>query len=260
MSDFPTNPLNLLADVNAVLGYYFVHLHPFDVTTAKLQGQSQDSTYCLIPTTTLPLLTPIAQIPGVGPLISALLGPPLRVLIESAYDRSINPGTPTPAQWLYSPNPLATAINCLKAMPVGWDNAIADVTGSPANRPFKTQPEPTYGVGGPSVNAGVIDPYGAPTPYPTPSAAARTASAPSALSTGAVSLHPAGTATVRPAADTSAPPPGTRLGHPIQRSRRRPSRRVTGGRTTTPTGRHSTETPTHPPEPAIRASVATGEN
>lgn len=175
MADFPTNPLNLIADLNAVLGYYVVHLQPFDFSTAELQGQYQDSTYYLVPTTTLPLLAPIAQIPWVGPLVSALLDPPLRVLVESAYHRAVNPGTPTPAQWLYVGDPLATALHFAQAIPTGWDNAIAYVTGDPGNRPFGTTPQAAYGVGGPPVNAGAIDPYGPPTPYQPPSATLVTA-------------------------------------------------------------------------------------
>lgn len=206
MSDFPANPLNLLADLNAVLGYYFVHLQPFDISTAELQGQYQDSTYYLVPTTTLPLLTPIAQIPWVGSFISALLDPPMRVLVESAYNRTINAGAPTSAQWFYIGNPIATAINSLKAMPVGWDNAIAYVTGDSTNRPFKTQPEPTYGVGGPPVNAGAIDPYGAPTPYQPPADTVLTAagqpSAPSVVET----VRPAATGTAESERPTSAHP------------------------------------------------------
>ncbi len=174
VSDFPTNPLNLLADLNVALG--FVYFHPeaayFAVDAIELQGQYQDTTYYLAPAKTLPLLMPLEQIPFIGPPLAATLDPPLRVLVEAAYDRTINPGSPTPAKYLYFPNPIKTAIDFLVAIPTGWDNGIAVITGDPANRPFHTLPQPTYGVGGPAVDTGAVDPYGPPTPYaPTPASA-----------------------------------------------------------------------------------------
>ncbi|MCX2930937.1 PE-PPE domain-containing protein [Mycobacterium sp. CVI_P3] len=167
VADFPTNPLNLVADLNALFG--FLYFHPetayFAVNTVELQGQYQDTTYYLAPAETLPLLMPIEQIPLIGPPLAATLDPPLRVLVEAGYDRTVNPGQPTPAKYLYFPGPLKTAINFLVAIPTGWDNGIAAITGNPANRPFHTQPQGTYGVGGPPVDTGAVDPYGPPTPY-----------------------------------------------------------------------------------------------
>ena len=163
VADFPTNPLNLLAVANSLLG--FAYEHPEGQHGApQLQGQYQDSTYYLFPSETLPLLRPLTIVPFLGPLLATVLDPPLRVLVETGYDRTINPGAPTPAKYLYFPNPIATAVNVLKAIPTGWDNGIAYLTGDPANRPFHTTPPGPYGVGGPPVNAGAVDPYGPPTP------------------------------------------------------------------------------------------------
>ena len=162
MSDTPTNPFNLLAMANAIAGYYFVHLEPLRIGAPELQGQYQDSTYYLIPTPTLPMLTPVAALPLIGPLIAAVLDPPLRVLIETAYDRTINPGTPTMANPLYFPNPIKTIVDFVTAIPTGWDNGIAYLSGDPANRPFGTTVPGPYGVGGPPVYAGAVDPYGPP--------------------------------------------------------------------------------------------------
>ena len=163
VGDFPTNPLNALALVNALLG--FAYEHPEGGSgTPELQGQYQDSTYYLIPTETLPLIRPLTILPYLGPLLATVLDPPLRVLVESGYDRTINPGAPTPAKYLYIPNLIDLTVNTLKAIPNGWDNGIACITGNPANRPFHTTPAGAYGVGGPPVNAGAIDPYGPPTP------------------------------------------------------------------------------------------------
>lgn len=181
VADFPLNPLNLIADLNAALG--FLYEHPEEgAGTPVLQGQFQDSTYYLIPTDILPLLRPIAALPAVGTLLAVVLDPPLRVLVETGYDRTINPGAPTPAKYLYFPNPVKAAADFLTAIPTGWDNGVAYLTADPANRPFHTTPPGPYGVGGPPVYAGAVDPYGPPTPVveapaPTRSTADRAASA-----------------------------------------------------------------------------------
>lgn len=172
ISDSPTNPFNLLTMINAIVGYYFVHLRPLDLGTPELQGQYQDSTYYLIPTPTLPILAPITVIPWIGPLIATVLDPPLRVLVESGYNRTINPGVPTLANPLYIANPITTFLDFVAAIPVGWDNGIAYISKDPMNRPFGTTVPGPYGVGGPPVDTGAIDPYGPPTPY-TPTVTAR---------------------------------------------------------------------------------------
>ena len=170
VSDFPTNPLNLLSALNSLLGFAYEHPEG-GLGTPELQGQYQDSTYYLIPTPTIPLLMPLNALPIIGPLLATILDPSLRVLVETGYDRTINPGAPTPAKYLYVPNPVTTVVDFLAAIPTGWDNGIAYATGNPANRPFHTTVPGAYGVGGPPVNAGAIDPYGTPTPYLTTSAA-----------------------------------------------------------------------------------------
>ncbi|MFM9033407.1 MAG: PE-PPE domain-containing protein [Mycobacterium sp.] len=167
VADFPTNPLRPLSLINTLMGFRYEHPEGA-AGTPQLQGQYQDSTYYLIPTTTLPLLQPLTILPWFGPLIATVADPPLRVLVESGYDRTVNPGSPTPAKFLYHPKPVRTGVNVLKAIPNGWDNGIAYITKDPDNRPFGTTPQGPYGVGGPPVDAGAIDPYGPPTPAATP--------------------------------------------------------------------------------------------
>ncbi len=160
-ADFPTNPLRLLASLNAVLGTVFMHndTRPFS-GEPQLQGHFRDSNYYLMPAQLLPLVIPLSLIPVIGPPLARALDPPLRVLVEAGYDRTINPGQPTPAKYLYFPNPLKTLVDFAVAIPTGWDDAIASITGNPADRPFNTAPQPVYGVGGPPVYAGAVDPYG----------------------------------------------------------------------------------------------------
>lgn len=196
ISDFPNHPLNLLADVNSIAAYYLVHLTPFDIPIPALQGQYRDTTYYLLPQTTLPLLWPIAQIPYLGPFAAAVLDPPLRVLVERGYNRKVNPGSATPARWMQVPRPIKTTIDVLRAIPTGWDNGIAYLTGNTSIRPFGTTAPGPYGVGGPSVYTGTVDPYGPATPYhsanpaATPSASAVIPSAATAIGHGHSGSHP----------------------------------------------------------------------
>jgi len=152
-ADFPTNPLNLLADVNALAGMQFVHLNyqGTNMSQAVFQATYGDTAYYMIPTYPLPLLMPVQVIPVVGPVLADTLDPALRVLVEAGYNRTTNPGVPTPGNFLYFPNPATLATNFLVAIPTGLDNGISDITGT---RPFGTL-RPTaangYVVGGPSL-------------------------------------------------------------------------------------------------------------
>jgi hypothetical protein len=162
IADFPTNPLNLLADVNAGLGFFYLHGSYFGVGTPLPQGQFGDTTYFLIPTAVLPLLMPLTQVPIIGTPLAVTLDPFFRVLVEAGYNRTINPGQPTTAQWLYFPNPIQTALSLVVAIPTGLDNGISSFTGT---RLFGTAIPGPYGVGGPPVDTGCgTPPCGAPTP------------------------------------------------------------------------------------------------
>ncbi|AGB25685.1 PE-PPE domain-containing protein [Mycobacterium sp. JS623] len=147
ISDAPVNPLNPVADLNAAMGFYYLHgQYPnADPTTAIDQGTYGDTHYYLIPTYPLPLLMPLESIPVIGFPLADTLDPPLRVIVESAYDRNTSPGVPTPANPLYFPNPATFATDLLIAVPTGLDNGIGDFTGS---RPFGTTRPGPYGVGG----------------------------------------------------------------------------------------------------------------
>ncbi|RZT25887.1 PE-PPE domain-containing protein [Mycobacterium sp. BK558] len=178
-ADFPTNPLNLLSDVNALIGTVLVHGNYFDVGEPQLQGQYQDTTYYLVPTSVTPLLTPLTWIPLIGKPLAIALDPAVRVLVEIGYDRIVNPGKPAPAKYLYVPNLLQAAKNFALSIPTGWDDAISYITGRTGCRPFHTKiPGTPYGVGGPPVYTGAVDPYGDPTPYLEPVASKMVESAP----------------------------------------------------------------------------------
>lgn len=148
IADAPVNPLNPVADLNAIMGFYYLHgQYPnANPSTAIFQGRYGDTNYYLIPTYPLPLLMPLDSIPVIGFPLADTLDPPLRVIVESAYDRSTPPGVPTPFNPLYFPNPATFGTNLVVAIPTGLDNGISDFTGS---RPLGTTRPGPYGVGGP---------------------------------------------------------------------------------------------------------------
>lgn len=91
-ADFPRYPLNLLADLNAVMGIPFVHGDYQGLTQAQLDSAVQlrtagptQSTYYMIPTENLPLLEPVRSIPYIGNPLAELLQPDLRVLVNLGY-------------------------------------------------------------------------------------------------------------------------------------------------------------------------------
>lgn len=150
-SDFPTNPLNLLATVNAIMGIALIHGNYEAVDPADLQSedgavdvdQYGDTTYYTLDTQLLPLLMPLKSA-GVPDEVLLALDAPLRVLVEAGYDRSVNPGVPTTANIFSGPDPITLTTNFLSAIPVGIDDGVEEANGS---RPLGTEEAGMYGVG-----------------------------------------------------------------------------------------------------------------
>lgn len=108
-ADFPRYPINVVADLNAMAGLYYVHgNYPFltptqiaDATVLPTQGPTQ-TTYYMIPTQNLPILEPLRAVPVVGNPLADLLQPDMRVLVnlgygDPAYGYSTSPANvPTP--------------------------------------------------------------------------------------------------------------------------------------------------------------------
>ncbi|WP_431239117.1 PE-PPE domain-containing protein [Mycolicibacterium aichiense] len=159
-SDFPENPLNLLAVANAMMGVDHLHLGgTYDETTLTDpgvidQGQYGDTHYYLISTPVLPLLMPLNSFGTLGHALADTLDAPLRVMVESAYNRTTSPGVPTSWNIFYLPNPIKFATSLAISIPTGWDNGIQDLFGV---RPFRTTRPGPYGVGGPDVTYTVPD-------------------------------------------------------------------------------------------------------
>ena len=97
LADFPQYPIDVLADVNAILGIEYVHgsylsLTPSQVATGVLLPGSEAlgtpnsmTNYYMIPTANLPLLDPVRAIPVIGNPVADLLQPDLRYLVNWGY-------------------------------------------------------------------------------------------------------------------------------------------------------------------------------
>ncbi len=103
IADFPKYPLNLLADLNALMGYFYLHPNygssviNLNDPTSYQSYTSGNTTYYLVHTEHLPLLQPLRGTGILDPLLD-LAEPTLRVLIDLAYDRTPeNMGVPTRA-------------------------------------------------------------------------------------------------------------------------------------------------------------------
>ena len=86
---------NVLAVVNAVMGYLLLHgdMENASFDDALYQGSHGDTDYYIVPTRRLPILMPFEGfIPS--PILTAL-DAPLRAAIEGAYARDVNPGIAT---------------------------------------------------------------------------------------------------------------------------------------------------------------------
>ena len=138
MADFPLYPLNVIADLNAVLGFLYVHLHPFDVslapdatTSPAFQGTHGDTSYYFFPTEDLPLFAPLRTLGVPEPLID-VVEPFFKVIVDLGYDRSIRPWEPTPARLIPPLNPVTVAGDLVNAIGEGIDNAAALIGLPPA--------------------------------------------------------------------------------------------------------------------------------
>jgi PE-PPE domain len=202
VADAPTNPLNLLADANAVAGFYYLHSNYFGLGQPTLQGQYGDTTYYMFMTYPLPILMPLESIPLVGPIAVDVLDPVLRVLVESAYNRTANPGAPTPFNPFYLPNPVQLGTGLISAVGTGLMLGFQDITGArtPGSTPaYLVGPNAVYYPGGPPVYVGCGTPPCGP---PTPAASTN----PNAIQTASTTNTPANSTNKKLAKTPQGPP------------------------------------------------------
>ena len=138
VADFPLYPLNVISLLNAVLGFFYVHLNGFDVslptdprkTSPAYQGKYGDTDYYFFETEDLPLFGPLRTL-GVPESLIDVVEPFFREIVELGYDRTISPWDPTPARLIPRPNPVTVAGDLVNALGEGITNAAA-IIGAPA--------------------------------------------------------------------------------------------------------------------------------
>ncbi len=142
-ADFPQYPLNVLSDMNAIMGNYYEHPNyanltaPVDAIKEAVSPGAGDTTYYFIPRQTLPLLEPLAQA-GAPQWLKDLLTPDLRVLVDMGYgsigssagDEYAN--LPTPASLFEMINPTTVDSNLLNGTTQGVTAALVDTGILPA--------------------------------------------------------------------------------------------------------------------------------
>lgn len=147
IADFPKYPLNLLADLNALMGYFYLHpnygssvINLNDPSTYQ-SHTSGNTTYYLVHTEHLPLLQPLRNMGIPAPLLD-LAEPTLRVLIDLAYDRTPeNMGVPTRAGLMPHIDLDKLASDLRAAAKQGVRNALTDLgieTGDTAEHDTET--------------------------------------------------------------------------------------------------------------------------
>ncbi len=168
VADFPLYPLNALATLNALAGFWYIHGTylspdgrsdpgelPDGYTETELQAELNDednwndygdTRYITITTKTLPLVRPFLEFGGfthtsfiVKPIVD-LLEPVLRVLIDTGYDRTLSPGVPAPFRLVpLNINPIKLAGDVVKALGDGVKAALGDIgVKAPAPKPVST--------------------------------------------------------------------------------------------------------------------------
>jgi PE-PPE domain len=209
-ADFPLYPLNFIADVNALLGFIYVHLYPFDVSLADpstpLPDTHGNTDYYFFETHDLPLFGPLRTL-GVPEALIDVFEPFFRVLAELGYDRTIAPWEPTPARLIPRFNPVTLVTDLVDAIGEGINNAAA-LIGSPAPASSTAaQPTAKQVVSAPETTLSRVSPDGvAATTQPTFVAGQPLATP---TSTPTPKLEPQLSLTSAPVADLS--PPTTEL-------------------------------------------------
>jgi hypothetical protein len=164
IADAPQYPLNVLADVNAFMGYFFVHntypaLTATQVGNAVLlptsPGYTGNTQYYMLMTQNLPLVQPIRDIPYAGPPIADIFQPDLRVLVDMGYS-DYGPGQsyaniPTPAGLFSIPNPFTIipdlALGAVQgpygaAVEIGVESGLLSPSYFPATYPWVPSIDP----------------------------------------------------------------------------------------------------------------------
>lgn len=168
IADRPTHPLNLLANLNALMGAYYSHPQegflPTDaaIVTTSTNSQGGTITTYLVPSMYLPLTMPLRQFGVPAPIVDAA-DSVLRPIVDAGYDRPVSvlapvaPSAPAPSLASVpssAPDPVVAPEVAQKKMSVVTDRD-ADRPDSPgADRVVREGPLQ-------SPDPGTLDPVGA---------------------------------------------------------------------------------------------------
>jgi hypothetical protein len=149
-ADFPQYPINVVSDLNDLLGIIYAHAAYGDGplpegipslwppseplsgpytdeytlgSTEIVQQVDGDTTFYFIPTTELPLLDPLRSL-GVPESVLNIFQPALQVIVEAGYDRSIPFGDPTPAELIPTIDPATFTLEFANGVVQGANNAL----------------------------------------------------------------------------------------------------------------------------------------
>jgi hypothetical protein len=164
IADAPQYPLNVVSDLNAFLGYFFVHstypfLTPDQVANAvplpTSPNYTGDTHYYMLMTQDLPLVQLIRDIPYAGPPIADIFEPDLRVICDMGYG-DIGTGfdyanVPTPASLFSIPNLPNIAVDLARgavqgpyaaAVEIGVESGFWGPEWFPQTYPYVPSPDP----------------------------------------------------------------------------------------------------------------------
>lgn len=137
IADVPQYPLNVVSDLNAFMGYFYVHGTYPDMTATQIANavplptNGGNTSYYMIMTQNLPLLDPIRAIPYAGPPIADIFQPDLRVIVDLGYG-DYGPGlnyanVPTPAGLFSIPNPFTVVPDLALGAVQGPYGAVVEI-------------------------------------------------------------------------------------------------------------------------------------
>jgi PE-PPE domain len=228
VADFPEYPIDLLADINAFAGYWYVHptmlnpldgdpTGPYEYTPDQLEAAILDpanrqtygdTTYITIPTLNLPILQPLRDFATatnttalITPLID-LIQPTLKVLIDLGYNRSINPGVPTEAGLIPPIDPVTLTAQLITSVQQGVRAALTDLGMQPVT-PLAPPSPPNSSTLAPAETPAIV--------------ASATRSGDISTPTGAIKASgpPSGSAGATATVATTSEPPGTLARSPV---------------------------------------------
>ncbi|MGH3563322.1 MAG: PE-PPE domain-containing protein, partial [Mycobacterium sp.] len=142
-ADFPRYPIDVMSDLNAFFGIFYVHGAYPGLTAAQLDSAftlptqgATETTYYMIPTTDLPLLDPLRTVPVIGNPLADLLQPDLTYLVNLGYGDPLY-GYSTSAANVPTPFGLFPSLSDFEQLPgllasgteQGIQNFIGDLTG-----------------------------------------------------------------------------------------------------------------------------------